>query len=51
MANDVMPVLGRGKAAAWEVFKSVEEVVKEPMNVRLLFGCTVLPALTLASET
>ncbi|KAE9415637.1 hypothetical protein Angca_007753, partial [Angiostrongylus cantonensis] len=40
--------------AAWRAFKSIEDVVKRTKNTKLrahLFGSTVLPALTYASET
>ncbi|KAE9418490.1 hypothetical protein Angca_007544, partial [Angiostrongylus cantonensis] len=40
--------------AAWEAFKSIEEVVRRMKNARLrayLFHSTVLPALGYASET
>ncbi|KAE9419609.1 hypothetical protein Angca_009752, partial [Angiostrongylus cantonensis] len=40
--------------AAWEAFKSIEDVVKRTKNTRLrphLFDSTALPALTYASET
>ncbi|KAE9417713.1 hypothetical protein Angca_008355, partial [Angiostrongylus cantonensis] len=40
--------------AAWEAFKSIEDVVKRTKSTRLrahLFDSTVLPALTYASET
>ncbi|KAE9414927.1 hypothetical protein Angca_005370, partial [Angiostrongylus cantonensis] len=40
--------------AAWEAFKSIEDVVKRTKNTRLrahLFDSTVLPALMYASET
>ncbi|KAE9419961.1 hypothetical protein Angca_005782, partial [Angiostrongylus cantonensis] len=40
--------------AAWEAFKSIEDVVKRTKNTRLrahLFDSMVLPALTFASET
>ncbi|VDP04199.1 unnamed protein product [Heligmosomoides polygyrus] len=48
MANDLAPELSRRKRAAWGAFKSVEEVAKKTINVRLrahLFDSTVLPAL------
>ncbi|KAE9413175.1 hypothetical protein Angca_007893, partial [Angiostrongylus cantonensis] len=40
--------------AAWEAFKSIEDVVKRTNNIRLrahLFESTVLPALTYTLET
>ncbi|KAE9419265.1 hypothetical protein Angca_009547, partial [Angiostrongylus cantonensis] len=40
--------------AAWKPFKSIEDIVKRRKNTRLhahVFGSTVLPALTDASET
>ncbi|EYC35188.1 hypothetical protein Y032_1123g3637 [Ancylostoma ceylanicum] len=54
MMNDLAPELGRVKRAAWEAYKSIEDVVKKTKNIRLrahLFNTTVLPALTYASET
>ncbi|VDM61441.1 unnamed protein product [Angiostrongylus costaricensis] len=52
--NDLTPGLSRRKRAAWGTFKSIEDVVKRTKYTRLcahLFGSTVLPALTHASET
>ncbi|KAK6764681.1 hypothetical protein RB195_024852 [Necator americanus] len=54
MMNDLTSELGRRARAAWEAFKSIEDVVKRTKNIRLrahLFSTTVLPALTYASET
>ncbi|KAK6742801.1 hypothetical protein RB195_010207 [Necator americanus] len=54
MMNDLTPELGRRRRAAWEAYKSIEDVVKKTRNTRLrahLFNTTVLPALTYASET
>ncbi|KAK6761297.1 hypothetical protein RB195_022381 [Necator americanus] len=54
MMNDLTSELGRTKRAAWEAFKSIEDVVKRTKNNRLrahLLNATVLPALTYASET
>lgn len=52
MTYGPVPELSRRKRAAWEVFKSVEDVAKKTKNVRLcdhLFDSTVLPVLTYAS--
>ncbi|KAK6730829.1 hypothetical protein RB195_007350 [Necator americanus] len=54
MMNDLIPELGKRRRAAWEAYKSMEDVVKKTRNTRLrahLFNTTVLPALTYASET
>ncbi|KAK6757391.1 hypothetical protein RB195_015300 [Necator americanus] len=54
MMNDLTPELGRRRRAAWGVYKSIEDVVKNTRNTWLrahLFNTTVLPALTYASET
>ncbi|KAK6736192.1 hypothetical protein RB195_019080 [Necator americanus] len=54
MMNDLTPKLGMRRRAAWEAYKSIENVVKKTRNTRLrahLFNTTVLPALTYASET
>ncbi|KAK6764679.1 hypothetical protein RB195_024851 [Necator americanus] len=51
MMNDLTSELGRRARAAWEAFKSIEDVVKRTKNIRLrahLFSTTVLPALTYA---
>ncbi|WKX93379.1 hypothetical protein Q1695_010991 [Nippostrongylus brasiliensis] len=53
-ANHLSPELVMEKRAAWDAFKSVEEVVRKTKNARLrahLFDSTVLPALTYASES
>uniref|UniRef100_A0A0K0DMY8 Reverse transcriptase domain-containing protein n=1 Tax=Angiostrongylus cantonensis TaxID=6313 RepID=A0A0K0DMY8_ANGCA len=47
MMNDLAPELSRRKRAAWEAFKSIEDVVKKTKNTRFrahLFDSTVLPA-------
>ncbi|KAK6730122.1 hypothetical protein RB195_006904 [Necator americanus] len=49
--NDLTPELGRSRRAAWEAYKSIEDVVKKTKNTRFLFNTTVLPALIYASET
>nr|CDJ94241.1 endonuclease-reverse transcriptase [Haemonchus contortus] len=54
MMNGLAAEVYRRKRAAWEVFKNIEGVVKEPNDIRLcthLFDTAVLPALTHASET
>ncbi|KAK6761914.1 hypothetical protein RB195_022851 [Necator americanus] len=54
MMNDLTPLLGRRRRAAWGAYKSIKDVVKKTRNTRLrahLFNTTVLPALTYASET
>ena len=55
MTNDLAPELPRRKRAAWNAFKSIEEVVKRrTKNLRLwahLFDSTILPALTYTLET
>ncbi|KAE9418423.1 hypothetical protein Angca_009601, partial [Angiostrongylus cantonensis] len=46
MMNDLAPELSRRTRAAWQPFKSIEDVVKRTKNTRLrahLFGSTVLP--------
>ncbi|KAK6747745.1 hypothetical protein RB195_000751 [Necator americanus] len=51
--NDLTFELGRRKQAAWEAFKSIEDVVKRTNYIPLrahLINTTVLPALTYASE-
>ncbi|KAK6761500.1 hypothetical protein RB195_022535 [Necator americanus] len=54
MMNDLISEMGRGRRAAWGVFKSIENVVKRTRNIWLrahLFKTTVLPALAYALET
>ena len=49
MRNDLAPELHRRKRAAWNTFKSIEEVIKRMKNLWLwvhLFDSTFLPALT-----
>ncbi|EPB74882.1 hypothetical protein ANCCEY_06032 [Ancylostoma ceylanicum] len=44
MMNDLAPELGRVKRAAWEAYKSIEDVVKKTKNIRLrahLFNTTL----------
>ena len=54
MRNNLAPELRRRKKAAWNAFKSVEEVAKGMKNLRFwahLFDSTILPTLTYISET
>ncbi|VDM52149.1 unnamed protein product [Angiostrongylus costaricensis] len=54
MINDIAPELSTRKRAAWEAFKSIEDVVKRTKNAGLRahpFDSLVLPAPTYASET
>ncbi|KAK6761465.1 hypothetical protein RB195_022510 [Necator americanus] len=54
MMNDLTSELVKRKRAAWEAFKSIEDIVKRTKNIWLgarLFSTTVLPALAYASET
>ncbi|VDM63217.1 unnamed protein product [Angiostrongylus costaricensis] len=54
LLNGLAPELSRRKRAAWEAFKSIENVVKGTWNTRRrahLFDSTLLSALTYAPET
>ncbi|KAK6758649.1 hypothetical protein RB195_016088 [Necator americanus] len=53
MINHLTPEPNSRRRAAWEGYKSIEDVVKMPQNTRLrahLFNTTVLSALTYALE-
>ena len=54
MMNDLAPVLSRRNRAAWEAFKSIEDVAKRLKNTRLcirFFDTAIISALTYASKT